>query len=377
MTVRLFSRPFCIASRQFQLYAKTTINPKSFKLEIPAHIKPSSVLVLSTPSNLPQIIQNAIDLYQQHNLQIVVGGIDSVVPNSSRNGVSELWSEKPLTIKRSILLESRDDLNKPPKESDGIHIVTAKKNWKNIESKLCINFNESINADLKLANTVFSTGSILTLFYFQPTNLVDSPGNSGQHLCELEVALPQGDISEQCQITLKDNWTPLYEGGRAFTITNCVGNLLKTIDDKPASEFLEKNDSLMSIGSKETQVYVKLTNPNSAVTERFKVIAGGGGWGAKANIIALSPEAKPTVGSKIEFFMITPSDRYAKKYEDIDNYKNSITLQTTYEEQTYVEDTQEQEQTVIENAFGCGSESGFTLNGVVHNSPGEMVQIHL
>ncbi|EGW31957.1 uncharacterized protein SPAPADRAFT_138569 [Spathaspora passalidarum NRRL Y-27907] len=376
MTIRLFVRQFGRTGCR-HLYTKTTINPIFFNLEIPNHIRPTSALVLSTPSNLPQVIQNAIDLYQKHNLQIIVAGVDSIVPNSSRNGVSEVWTEQPLTIENSLLLSERDDLNKPPKESDGIHIVTAKKNWKNIESNLRINFNTKINADLKLANTIFSTGSILTLFYFQPGNLIDSTGNSGQHLCELEVTLPQDSVSEECQITFKDNWTPLYPD-QVFSVTNCIGNLVKAVDNKPASEFLEKNQKLMSIGSKETQVYVKLTNPNSTVTERFKIIAGGGGWGAKANMIALSPEAKPVIGSKIEFFMITPQDRYSKKYEAIEDYKNAITLQTTYEEQNYVEEEEEeQEPIVMENVVGCGSESGFKFNGVIHNSPGEQVQIHI
>ena len=57
----------------------------------------------------------------------------------------------------------------------------------------------------------------------------------------------------------------------------------------------------MSIGSKETEVFVKIKKPNSTKVERFKVTAGGGGWGAKADIIALSPEAKLVKGSEIQF----------------------------------------------------------------------------
>lgn len=178
--------------------------------------------------------------------------------------------------------------------------------------------------------------------------------------------------------SIHDNWTDLYPGENSFKITKCVGNLLKTVDNKPAAKLLEDNDKLMSIGSKETEVYVKIKKPNSNTVERFKVIAGGGGWGAKADIIALSPEAKLENGSEIQFYMVTPEDRYLNRHDDgnVDKYVNSFTFTNSYE-QTGYEDHQSEEQKVYENVFGCGSEHGFFFNGIKHNSPGESITLKL
>lgn len=41
----------------------------------------------------------------------------------------------------------------------------------------------------------------------------------------------------------------------------------------------------MSIGSKETEVYVKIKKPNSTRVERFKVTAGGGGWEPRLTLL--------------------------------------------------------------------------------------------
>ncbi|KAK6886027.1 hypothetical protein K4I79_003063 [Candida tropicalis] len=361
---------------------KTTINPNDFQLKKPTHFIPKSLLVLSTPNNLPQVIEDSIKFHQDpslSDLQLVVAGVDTVVPYSHRNGVSELWMNQPIKIGQSLLLEDRDDLNKPPRESDGLNIVVAKKNWKNIESNLNIKLRNDMNLNLNLANTVFSTGSIITLFYFSHINNQKGGINhSGQHLCDLEIELPRGVVPRHSHASIHDNWTDLYPGENSFKITKCVGNLLKTVDNKPAAKLLEDNDKLMSIGSKETEVYVKIKKPNSNTVERFKVIAGGGGWGAKADIIALSPEAKLENGSEIQFYMVTPEDRYLNRHDDgnVDKYVNSFTFTNSYE-QTGYEDHQSEEQKVYENVFGCGSEHGFFFNGIKHNSPGESITLKL
>ncbi|RCK65044.1 hypothetical protein Cantr_00852 [Candida viswanathii] len=359
--------------------ARTTINPIDYRLTRPAHFAPKSLLVLSTPNNLPQIIEDAIALHQdksQQDIQIVVAGVDTMVPFSHRNGVSELWLNESLKIGNSLLLEDRDDLNKPPPESDGLNIVVARKNWKNIESNLGIKLRNGMDLNLNLANTVFSTGSIITLFYFSNKQGLQ---HLGQYLCDLQIDLPHGVISRHSHATTHDNWVNLYPNDEPFTITNCVGNLVKAVDKKPAAKFLEGNERLMAIGSKETGVYVKVRKPHGSISERFEVIAGGGGWGAKADIIALSPEAKLEKGSEIEFFMVTPEDRYLKRHndDDVGEYLNAFTFASSYEQTGYSEDAQSEEQKVYEDVFGCDSEHGFYFNGVKHNSPGESVTIKL
>ena len=90
-------------------------------------------------------------------------------------------------------MEEKDDINKPPRESDGLNVVSAQKHWKNIASQLKINLRQEMELKLNLANTVFSTGSIITLFYF------GNGLNLGQHLCDLEILLPRVDTKTlQC-----------------------------------------------------------------------------------------------------------------------------------------------------------------------------------
>lgn len=365
--IRLFPKQI----RSLSYLTKTTINPVDFQLKIPEQFTPKSLLVLSTPTNLPQVIEDSIKLSQKQDLQLVVAGVDTVVPYSHRNGVSELWLDEPISIGDSALLEEKDDINKPPRESDGLNVVSAQKHWKNIASQLKINLRQEMELKLNLANTVFSTGSIITLFYF------GNGLNLRQHLCDLEILLPRGLIPRHSSAVVKDNWTDLYPG-TSFKVTNCVGNLLKSIDNNPAAKYLEENKKLMSIGSKETEVFVKIKKPNSTKVERFKVAAGGGGWGAKADIIALSPEAKLVKGSEIQFFMVTPEDRYLPNHNDdeVAQFTNTFTFTNSYEETSYNENTDES-QHIYENVFGAGSEQGFFFNDVKHNSPGESVSLKL
>lgn len=299
------------------------------------------------------------------------------VPYSNRNGVSELWINQPLKIGKSLLLEERDDVNDPAQESDGLNIIVATKNWKNIKSNLGIKLRNDMTLNLNLANTVFSTGSLITLFYFSHQ---EGLKHLGQHLCDLQIELPRGVVSRHSHVSIRDNWTDLYPGSNSFTITKCIGNLLKTVDNKPAAKFLEDNNKLMSIGSKDTEVYVKIKKPNSNTIERFKVIAGGGGWGAKADIIALSPEAKLEKGSEIQFYMVTPEDRFLEQslHHGVEEYENAFAFTNSYEQIGYSEhDTQLEGQKVYDNVFGCGSEHGFFFNGIKHNSPGESIIVKL
>ncbi|KAI5967991.1 hypothetical protein CANMA_002759 [Candida margitis] len=363
-----------LTTKSSQFYAKSTINPISFRLQPPTKFTPQSVLIFSTSANLPQIIEDVLDLHQRDNLQIVVAGIDTMVPFSARNGVSELWLDHRLKIGNSLLLEERDDLNKPPKESDGVNPVTARKNWKNIQGHLSLQMKHEMEAKISLANTVFSTGSILTLFYFDTESNV---AHSGQHLCELEVTLPRGVVPNHATVKVEDKWTALYPG-KSFKITNCVGNLLKSIEKNPAAKYLEKNDKLMRLKSKDTEVFVKLRKRGTTVVERFKVTAGGGGWGAKADIIALSPEAKPNVGDEVEFFMVTPDDRFIQQRgNEVERFSHTFAFMSSYEETAYHGDGLDAEGEMVYETFGCGSEQGFYFNGVKHHSPGETAYIKL
>lgn len=358
------------------IYTKTTINPLNFKLIPPTTFAPKSLLLLSTPSSLTQLIEESINIHQRNGLQVITAGIDCMIPNSKLNGISEMWLDNYIEINDSVQLDERDNLNDQPRASDGVNIVKAAKNWKIISSNLSINVSPDSKIDLKLANTVFSTANLVTLFYLQPSHL-GGQQNSGHTLCDLSISLPSDLFRSTPNVKLIDKWTPLFDSGsESLVITNCVGNLVKSINGNSAASYLEQNDRLMSIGSKDTEVYVKIFKANLETAKRFKVIAGGGEWGSKASILAISPEAKLDVGDRIEFYMLTPEDRFSVAPVDNETLHNKLTFECAYEEQSYgMGDTEDT--VVLENVFGCGSVNGFNYNNIQHASAGERVSISL
>ncbi|CUM46317.1 uncharacterized protein AC631_02460 [Debaryomyces fabryi] len=370
-------RKFSLYRPLSEIYTKTSINPVNFRLSPPTNFEAKSLLLLSTPSLLTQLIEESIHLYQSNGIQVIAAGIDCVVPNSQRHGVSEMWLDEYIKINNSVKLEDRDDENSQIRERDGIHVVQASKNWKTIDSNFSINIHPDSKVDLKLANTIFSNSNLVTLFYFQPSHL-NGQSNSGQTLCDLDVTLPSNLFKKSPKIESEDKWTPLYDSNsEPLIITSCTGNLVKLINKKSAAGFLEQNDRLMSIGSKDTQVFVKLYKKDLDVGQRFKVIAGGGEWGTKANILAISPEAKVDSGDRIEFFMLTPEDRFTTAAEmNNESLSNKLTFECSYEERSYLLDNMD-DSIIMENVFGCGSENGFIYNNVQHLSTGERISISL
>ncbi|KAM9934353.1 hypothetical protein OXX80_006051 [Metschnikowia pulcherrima] len=347
-------------------FARTTLAPRNgFAPSIPTGFSPKSALFLSTPQNLSTTIENAIFLHQQLGLQIVVAGVDRIVPNGASNGVSELWMEESMKLGQAVLLASKD--SQPSlRESDGINPVGAKVHWKHVEGSLRLEFQQN-KIDLSLANTAFATSTLTTLFFFQKQSPGGADPHMGQTLSELHVKLPELTPNLQNPAS-SDRWTPLTQE-QDLIITKCTGNLVKGINGQPAAQYLEKNNMLMSIASKDTKVYVKVYEQDSARAKKYEVIAGGGGWGAKANLLAISPEAQLAKGDRLEFFMVTPSDRYARLETAM------VSRQFRFEcapEATSYEDTSDSSQSV-EHLFGAGSEAGFVVNGVNYRSAGESI----
>lgn len=345
------TRSFCTSAR-CRAIARTTLRP-TVLLEPPSpHVK--SVLVLATPPNLQLVIGRSIELHRQ-NLQVIVAGVNAVA--NSNNGVSELWLDNYFAIGDLVLLDDKDK-KKELRRSDGVHIVTAKENWKNISSSLEIGLGGH-SVVLSLANTVFHTEKLATMFYFQPLHLPQL--NLGQTLSDLKIVL-----NEEIDVTAtaSDRWTALYDESD-FRVTRCTGNLIKTINKQPAAKFLEENRRLMDLASKDTLVFVKLAN------KRYEVIAGGGGWGAKAGMLALLPDARPRVGDRIEFFMLAPADRYRLP----EPWPTSgFSFDCTNEETGYHEPDKGPE-LALPNVFGCGCEHGFRYDGVNFRSPGERLTL--
>lgn len=345
-------------------FARTSICPRPADvLQCPPQFAAKSVVVLSTPSNLPQVIKGAIALHKA-KIQVVVAGVDRVVPNGASNGVSELWLEEKVHIKRAVVTP-KEPSEAVPRESDGIHAVGAKDNWKHIEGTIKMRLGRH-TVEMSLANTLFATATPTTLFYFDATG-----DNMGQTLSELEVEVPQLE-PKLAPASFADRWTGL-SGGPLLHVTACTGNLIKGINGVGAAQFLEKSKPLMDLASKSTRVYAKLYSGDKM--RKYEVIAGGGGWGAKADLLALSPEAKVTVGDRVEFYMITPTDRYSATTHGVASTEvsNQFLFESPLESTSY--SSQASSPQTVEALFGGGSELGLTVDGVSHGSPGESVSI--
>ncbi|EGV64132.1 hypothetical protein PSN45_003768 [Yamadazyma tenuis] len=336
-------RHFRSSSRLCDSFWKTVVHPTTSLIPHP-QFAPKSVILLSTPSNLPAVTQQAIELYDS-KVQVIVAGIDTI--KGSRNGVSALWLDSHLDISGVLYQEAMT------------------KNWKKTDSNLQLNFSKN-SIHLPLANSLFSTGNLITLFHLDPRG---SPFHD-KLLKSISINLPD-EVIRPSLIDIQDRWTPLFD--EPMYVTNCIGNLIKSINNKSAAKFLETNSKLMSLKSKETEVYVKLTQTTNGepMENRFQVIAGGGGWGPKADTIVISPDAKVAKKDQVEFFMLTPEDKTRPlQMQDFGGFEFECSVpETDYT----VDDGEEQ----VFDSFGCGSEAGFKHNSTNHKSPGERVSFRI
>jgi hypothetical protein len=337
--------------------ARTWTSPAAYRLDKLPEDK--AAIILATPSCL----ELAIDACLRHHevdksTQMVVAGVDSLL--NSRVGISELWLANRLEVTHA---DELDDARAPPKQSDGVNVVLAKENWKPTKASLGLEF-ASLNVEVSLANTLFSTGYLTSLFYIDQLLAL-----LGRALQNLGVRLA-GDASV---LDANDSWTPLYDYSKQnHTITRVVGNLIKGINDKSASSFLQENDKLMAIGSKDTQVFVKIYKKSQA-PQRFEIIAGGGEWGVKASTLVISPQAQVAVGDGIEFYMLTPENRKARAKPLPEGLVARFECCPEQDSYAIAKGTE----TTVNSVFAAGSETGFSVNGVQHRSAGEQTTLRL
>lgn len=368
----MFMKSTRLFFRSLLTYSRTIRNTELYSVSIPTSFTPKSLILLSTPSHLTSTIDTAIDLFEKKKLQIVVAGVDSV-PTSGSKGVSELWLDEYFKIKSGTFLDEKDDLNKPPRQSDGIDVVGARKNWKIIDSSFRMQLAQNADVSVALANTAFVNNNLVTLFYLQPPQVESEVGEkfSDRTLCELTIESPTSTLNSA--LTITDRWTTL-NGEEPLYVTNSVGNIIKSLNNSSAAKYLENNKKLMDIGSKDTEVYVKLFRKEKEY--RYQVIAGGGGWGPKSDTLVISPEAKVQKGDRIEFFMLTPDNKMNLMREGNElRTQGSFLFERILGSQGYNENTPNLEPS--SPVFGCGSEVGFHVNGVLHLSAGEKVEVKL
>lgn len=371
-------RPLCRLSSSLATCLHLAVDLHAARALLP--FSPRSLLVVATSLLLSQLVAACDDLHRHHpDLQVVAAAVDTL-PNGTLDGYSTLWHSEHMDIPRSTRLDAVDDLNAPIPASDGVTPVVARKNWKMIPSGLTMAFatpTEPLTATVQLANTVFNNGSLTTLFYLQPPGLADPSNNLGHMLASAEVAIPELPVKWD-RVVAATHLTPLYTEHDGLVVTLCRANLVKAINNQPASDWLQNCAPLMALASKETQVFATVRSGEHP-PRQFQVVAGGGSWGAKANILVLLPEAQLREGDVITFSMLTPEVLQTKGHGEVrevasDASRPRLVFECSFEEEGFPSHGAAAPST-IDGVFSMGSTSGVTLNGRNHKSGGEMVVV--
>lgn len=357
-------------------FARSILNPKNYKIVPPENFTPKSLILLTTPARINDVINQSIEMNQGKDVQVAVGCVDAVLPNGCRDGIAEMWLDDYVEIESSTLLEAVDNNRNREYGAFSSRMRSEKDSWRIIPTSFSIGLSDFDRINLSLANTVFSTGQLATMFFLQPKGFPEHP-NQGQTLCELKVTIRNNVFGTSLNNAVKDRWIPLREPHEEpLIVTSCIGNLIKEINGQSASRFLSGNKKVMDLQSKDTEIYLKLYKNHLKKAERFKVIAGGGEWGTKANILAITPLAQLEKGDRLEFYMISPSEKFTLNDVSLEELRNTLTFECVPEEQTYSEEHEGNSQVFL-GIFGGGSEKGFSYNGILHESPGELLLIKL
>lgn len=305
-----------------------------------------------------------------------MAGVDTI--KGSRMGVSELWMDKRMKILKSSPLSQDQNEPQPPNDVDGINVVQVKdKNWKSIESDLTIQFrngSEKGHVKFPLANSLFTTEQLVTLFLLDPSQT--DPHDKPLSKLSLELTSDIFNPGTSTNVSEQDLWVPLTN--EPMYITNCVGNLIKSLNNRSAAKILENNEKLLAFNSKETKVYIKIYHKadstgfdtNFTSYNKHEIIAGGGGWGAKADTIVVAPPAKLSKGDRVELFMLPPRKYQPQKSNSFDC--EGFEFECSPPEESYELEFGEQ---CHFNQFSCGSEQGFEFNDVNYKSSGEKLII--
>lgn len=356
--------------------ALTVVNPTRTSLDHLLRAEgSSSVIILATPQHAPTLLElvKSNPLSAEQPLQIFAAAVDTIPFGSQRNGYSLLYLPNRLNIRDAVPYGGQDEGGEPT-EVNGL--ASGRQNWNLTTSLLSFVVGGSSELVLPIANTVFTTGR-------QSVMALNSPSTDGsfQTLSSARVELPPLGPSH-----LHHNvYSPLRPvGPQEMEVTDCKDNMIKTLEKRPAASFLEDAPELTE-GDAATQrsrkVYAVVSSETA--TTRYQVLAGGGGsWSPRQSMLVLEPTAKLNKGDLISFYYSDPSiveanDEHLRK--DINSVmKDNKSVQLVFEASPVLESLRDEpyvsydEDVVLENVFGAGTESGFLLNDTKHSVESEM-----
>ncbi|TID30706.1 hypothetical protein CANINC_000622 [Pichia inconspicua] len=340
----------------------TTINPNKVVFHQP--LNHSSLILISTPSQLKRVIQRVSDEQSKSNKlnQILVACVDTIC--GSRNAISELWTNKFSIINHETIGDRNERLT-PKKDALSVNPVKFDKSWKNNTLHTLFDINiGGFNPKIRLANTLFANGEESTCFYV---------GNSSIdwfNLSSVKVIIDENiKISEK---SYKNRLTEipfeLNNPNGEYKITSYEGNLIKSINNQSTSGYLIDNAKVMD-GKKD--LYFKLYDANTSIEpwneELYKLVVGGLGWGEKQAFLAVDPDAlNGDVGYRNVKLFYYDTQRGVPTIPE-----SGIVVECSEKEEGFNEASGETVE--MEGVFGMGSEEGFEVNGVWHRANGEQI----
>lgn len=256
---------------RFQIFRRslsfrTTINPsRKFRLVPPQN--ENSLILLTTPSQLQQTIENVYNIIEtgnRNNLKIVTACVDTVV--GRRNAISELWFDKPITIENYELApdNSNESIGRVKSSFSAVAPTQLDKNWKDksVNSNLNIEIACSSGSHLlnmPLANTLFTNGEYYTSFFYDD----DHHAANLENCSRLSIKLPllktdRMKLQAFHQLKELDLGTNLSDNNGCFQVTDFTSNMIKKINGRPAADYLIANKEIQN---SRRDVFMELIDP--------------------------------------------------------------------------------------------------------------------
>ncbi|KAG7877375.1 hypothetical protein KL938_004131 [Ogataea parapolymorpha] len=334
----------CIRSAFKRSFSALTVqNPPEVILSPPrGH---NSLLMISTASQLEASIDGLIKLNKSiPSLQLVYFCVDSIL--NSRDAVSECWFEDKMLLQACKKFEPSKDKSTPQSGTVELELTGC-------------------DIVLPLAHTMFQNTLPATCFFVDNEN----PHN-WKNLSLLRVQLPYIKSSHfnysNCLVELPLEKDPAQE----YIVTEHEGNMIKTINMVPASQYLIENEHIQK---SKNALFFKLYNGTQTpdyMESYHRITVGGLGWGEKQGYLVLDQNVGSLDHKKLRLYQHRPET--AVHY---DRNKKSLVLECSAEQQNYR--PAGSKTPIVSNQIGLGSEAGFKLNGVWHTSQGEVVQIQV
>lgn len=286
---------------------------------------PKSLLYIPNTRTSVNAQQHVNSLLSENpNLQIITAVLDSV----HQDIASELWFDDFMRIRSGKNLDN-DAKNKP---------------------SLTLGFSGEI-LKIPLVRTTGFTNFDYTL---------NMKHNGTYLLDELDVWLPlkTGGIS---------SWSHLHRISESrYNITSHLDNVIKQIDNRPASSVLM--NELKQNGINENQpLYVQIGS-QYARTNFYEIIAGGGEYGAKSEMLVLDCDKIPeALALQVQFCLpvpqlAIPSDNGGMIVDRIQDSKRIV---------------DQGEDVIKDNFIRFGSEKGFQLSGYNLQAPNDFCSVRL